>query len=123
MLSPRGDAREVGLKYVLALGIYLAAGFAEIAGCFSFWSWLKLGRSPVWLIPGVASLMLFAWLLTRIDSDTAGRAYAAYGGVYITASLLWMRLVEGRAADRWEMLGAVICLTGAGVILFAPRSA
>jgi small multidrug resistance family-3 protein len=122
-IRPPPHVREAGLKYVLALGIYLAAGFAEIAGCFAFWSWLKLGRSPLWLVPGAASLMLFAWLLTRIDSDTAGRAYAAYGGVYITASLLWMRLVEGRSADRWELLGALICLGGAGVILFAPRSA
>jgi small multidrug resistance family-3 protein len=60
--------------------------------------------------------------LTRIDSDTAGRAYAAYGGVYITASLIWLRLVEGRTPDRWELAGAAICLCGAAVILFAPRS-
>ncbi len=109
------------MTYVSALGVYIAAGFAEIAGCFAFWSWLRLGRSPLWLAPGVASLILFAVLLTRIDSDTAGRAYAAYGGVYITASLLWMRLVEGRAPDRWELIGAVVCLVGAALILFGPR--
>ncbi len=66
--------------------------------------------------------MVFALLLTRIDSDTAGRAYTAYGGVYITASLLWLRLVEGRMPDRWEILGGLICLGGAGLILFAPRA-
>ena len=110
------------LRYLLSLAIYLAAGFAEIAGCFTFWLWLKAGRSPLWLLPGVALLVLFAGLLTRIDSATAGRAYAAYGGVYITASLLWLRLVEGRTPDRWEMVGALICLGGAGLILFAPRT-
>ncbi|HBP67203.1 MAG TPA: hypothetical protein DD717_03015, partial [Alcanivorax sp.] len=53
----------------------------------------------------------------------AGRAYAAYGGVYIVMSLLWLWLVEQRAPDRWDLLGAGICLVGAGVILFGPRGA
>ena len=101
----------------------MAAAFAEIAGCFTFWRWARAGGSPLWLAPGVASLVLFAWLLTRIDSDTAGRAYAAYGGVYITASLLWLRVVEGRTPDVWEVSGAAVCLAGAAIILFGPRAA
>jgi small multidrug resistance family-3 protein len=111
------------MKFALPFAVYLIAAFAEIAGCFAFWVWLKSARSAWWLIPGIACLALFAFLLTRIDSDTAGRAYAAYGGVYITASLIWMRLVEGRSPDRWELAGAAICLAGASLILFAPRSA
>ncbi len=67
------------------------------------------------------SLMLFAWLLTLVDSDYAGRAYAAYGGVYILASLSWLWVVEQRMPDRWDVAGATICLVGAGVILFGPR--
>ena len=102
--------------------IYLLAAGAEIAGCFAFWAWLRLDRSPLWLIPGMASLALFAWLLTRVETDAAGRAYAAYGGVYIAASLMWLWLVEHRAPDRWDLLGAGLCLIGAGVILFGPRS-
>lgn len=101
--------------------IYLLAAGAEIAGCFAFWAWLRLDRSPLWLIPGMASLALFAWLLTRVETDAAGRAYAAYGGVYIAASLMWLWLVEHRAPDRWDLLGAGLCLIGAGVILFGPR--
>lgn len=103
--------------------IYLLAAGAEIAGCFAFWAWLRLDRSPLWLIPGMASLALFAWLLTRVDSDAAGRAYAAYGGVYIAASLMWLWLVEHRAPDRWDLIGAAICLIGASVVLFGPRGA
>jgi len=110
------------MKLILALGIYLSAGLAEIAGCFAFWNWLKLGRSAVWAALGMVSLAVFALLLTRIDSSSAGRAYAAYGGVYITASLIWMALVEGRMPDRWDLTGAAICLVGAGIMLFAPRS-
>lgn len=102
-----------------SLLIYIIAGFAEIAGCFAAWLWLKEGRSAWLLVPGLCSLAL---ILTRIEAESAGRAYAAYGGVYITASLIWMRLVEGRTPDKWELLGAGICLAGAGLILFAPRN-
>lgn len=104
-----------------AFVIYLGAAIAEIGGCFAFWSWLRLGRSAAWLVPGVLALMLFAYLLTRIDTAFAGRAYAAYGGVYITASLLWLWAVEHKVPDRWDLLGASICLVGAAVILFGPR--
>lgn len=107
----------------VTLTIYALAALAEIAGCFAFWAWLRLGRSGLWVLPGVACLVAFAWLLTRIDAAFAGRAYAAYGGVYIVASLAWLAVVEGRAPDRWDTLGGALCLLGAGVILFGPRPA
>jgi small multidrug resistance family-3 protein len=104
-----------------AFAAYAAAALAEIAGCFAFWAWLRLDRSPLWLIPGLASLALFAFLLTRIETEFAGRAYAAYGGVYIAASVLWLWLAEGQSPTRWDLLGGAICLTGAAVILFGPN--
>ncbi|CAA2103659.1 hypothetical protein MBUL_02307 [Methylobacterium bullatum] len=102
--------------------IYTGAALAEIAGCFAFWAWLRLGRSAWWALPGAVSLVLFAVLLTRVESDAAGRAYAAYGGVYITASILWLWLAESQRPDRWDMTGAAICLVGTGIILLGPRS-
>ena len=102
---------------------YIAAALAEIAGCFAFWAWLRLGKPIWWLVPGVAALILFAYLLTRVDAAFAGRAFAAYGGVYIAASLGWLWLVEGARPDRWDLIGAAICLSGAAVILFGPRAA
>lgn len=102
---------------------YVGAALAEIAGCFGFWAWLRLGKSPWWLAPGMASLALFAWLLTLVDSNAAGRAYAAYGGVYIVASLGWLWAVEGLRPDRWDVIGATVCLVGAGIILVGPRAA
>jgi len=101
--------------------IYIGAAFAEIAGCFTFWAWLRLEKSPFWIAPGVVSLALFAFLLTKIDSDFAGRAYAAYGGVYIAASLVWLWLVESKWPDRWDLIGASICLVGAAIIIWGPR--
>ena len=102
---------------------YVAAAVAEIAGCFAFWAWARLDRSPLWLVPGMASLALFAFVLTRVDSDAAGRAYAAYGGVYIAASLLWLWVVEHRTPDRWDLTGAAVALVGAAIIILGPRPA
>lgn len=102
--------------------IYAAAALAEIAGCFAFWAWLKLDRSPLWLAPGMVSLAAFAWLLTLIPSDAAGRAYAAYGGVYIAASILWLWLIEGQRPDRWDLAGLVVCLVGSAIILLPSRT-
>ena len=101
---------------------YVAAAGAEIAGCYAFWVWLRLGKSPLWILPGIVSLIVFAVLLTKIDALYAGRAYAAYGGVYIAASLTWLWVIEGARPDRWDIIGAVVVLVGAAIILFGPRA-
>jgi len=106
---------------VTAVVTYVAAAMAEIAGCFAFWAWLRLDKSPLWLVPGMLCLGLFALLLTRIDAAFAGRAYAAYGGIYILSSLFWMWAVEGEAPDRWDAVGATVSVVGALIILFGPR--
>ena len=105
------------------IGIFTLTALCEIAGCFAFWAWARQGASALWLVPGVALLVAFAWLLTRIDSDFAGRAYAAYGGIYIVASLVWLWLFEGTRPDRWDVAGGAICILGAILILYGPRSA
>lgn len=100
---------------------FTAAAILEIAGCFSVWAWARQGRSAWWLVPGMISLALFAWLLTLVESDAAGRAYAAYGGVYVAAALAWLMLVEGVRPDRWDLLGSAVCLIGTAIILAGPR--
>jgi small multidrug resistance family-3 protein len=102
---------------------YIGAALAEIAGCFAFWAWLRLDRSPLWVVPGVLSLCLFAYLLTLVDAEHAGRTYAAYEGVYIISALLWLWAAEGVRPDRWDAIGATVCLLGAVIILWGPRSA
>lgn len=101
---------------------YAIAAAGELAGCFTFWMWLRLHKSPLWLVPGMAALAVFAFALTRVESSHAGRAYAAYGGIYIAASLLWLWAVEKARPDRWDVAGALVCLIGLGIILFAPRA-
>lgn len=101
--------------------LYGLAAAAEIAGCFAFFAWWRMGQSALWLIPGLASLVAFAMLLALVDSPAAGRTYAAYGGIYIAASLVWLWLAEGFRPDRFDLAGAAICLIGAAVIIAAPR--
>lgn len=105
------------------LVIFIAAAVAEIAGCYAFWAWLRLGKPAVWALAGVASLIAFAWLLTLVEVEHAGRAYAVYGGIYIAATLAWLRVVEGFAPDRWDLIGGAVALAGAAIILWGPRPA
>ena len=125
----RGKERPAGTfppaigyaRPMLTVAAYAAAALAEIAGCFAFWAVLRRGGSALWLLPGLVSLALFAWLLTRVEAEAAGRAYAAYGGVYVAASLLWLWLAEGQRPDRFDIAGGAVVLAGAALILLGPR--
>ena len=99
---------------LLAFG---AAAFFEIAGCFAFWVWLRRGASPLVALLGVVSLIAFAVTLTKVDALFAGRAYAAYGGIYIAASLVWLWLAEGQRPTATDAIGAGIAIAGALVII------
>lgn len=103
--------------------LYLFAAVFEIAGCFSFWAWYRMDKSVLWLLPGMASLALFAGALALVPGEAAGRTYAAYGVIYILMSMAWLWCVEGRMPDRWDVIGVAICLVGGAVIFFGPRSA
>jgi small multidrug resistance family-3 protein len=103
--------------------VFATAAFFEIAGCFAFWSWLRRGASPLVAVLGVVSLVVFATALTRVDSVFAGKSYAAYGGIYIVASLVWLWLAEGQRPSLTDLVGAGIAIVGALVIIgFAPKA-
>lgn len=97
--------------------VFPLAALAEIAGCFAFWAVLRQGASAWWLLPGAAALLAFAWLLTLAPADAAGRAFAAYGGVYVAASLAWLVVVERMRPTAFDLAGVALCLLGAAVIL------
>ena len=105
----------------MSAALYLAAALAEIAGCFAVWAWWRAGASPLWLLPGALALAAFAFLLALTPPAQAGRSFAAYGGVYIAASLGWLWLAEGVRPERADLLGAALALAGAATILWAPR--
>ena len=103
--------------------VFGAAAFFEIAGCFAFWLWLRRGASLYVALLGIVSLIGFAIALTRVDSAFAGRAYAAYGGIYIAASLVWLWVAEGQRPTAADLIGAGIALVGALVIIgFASKT-
>ena len=95
---------------------------AEIVGCYLPYLWLREGRSPLLLIPAALSLALFAWLLT-LHPTAAGRVYAAYGAVYVSVALGWLRIVEGVPLTLRDLVGAVVVLAGMGILMGGARSA
>lgn len=100
--------------------LYLTTALAEILGCYLVWLWLKQNGSVWLLVPAAASLAAFAWLLTFHDA-ASGRVYAAYGGVYIGAAILWLWAVDGIRPSSWDVLGVAVALLGMGIIAFQPR--
>ena len=100
--------------------IFSLTALVEIARRFAFWMGARQGQSALWLGPGVLALVTFACLLTRVDVKHAGRVS---GGISIVASLGWLWAVEDARADRWDVIGSIVCLTGAAIILQASRGA
>ena len=108
------------MNLVVPTALFPATAVAEIVGCYLPYLWLK-GRAPLWiLVPAVASLALFAWLLT-LHSTAAGRVYAAYGGVYVAAAVLWFWLIDGVRPTTWDIAGSLVAVSGRAIIMLAPR--
>ncbi|MFN0207156.1 MAG: YnfA family protein [Planctomycetota bacterium] len=106
---------------VKTVALFAMTAIAEIVGCYLPYLWLRRSGSPWLLIPAAASLGAFAWLLTLHPALGAGRAYAAYGGMYVAVAVLWMYLIEGTKPDRFDLIGAGIAIFGMCIIAFAPR--
>ena len=110
----------VVIKTALLFG---CAGLAEIGGGWLIWQWLRVGRPwPLGLL-GALVLVGYGVIPTLQTESNFGRVYAAYGGVFVVLALLWGVVVDGFNVDRWDILGALICLAGVSVIMFAPRAA
>jgi len=113
----------MGLSQLLpSIAYYLGAAFFELVGSYAIWAVLRLGKSPWWLLGAALSLLVFASLLTRVDTDASGRAYAAYGGIYILSSLVWLWKVDGRMPDIYDIIGVLLSVAGALVILLGRHA-
>lgn len=102
--------------------LFFATALAEIVGCFLPYLWLRKEGSIWLLLPAIASLSLFVWLLS-LHPAASGRVYAAYGGVYVASALLWLRLVDGIKLSLYDWCGAGVCLIGMAIIIAGWRSA
>jgi small multidrug resistance family-3 protein len=103
-------------------GLFITTAIAEIVGCYLPYLWLRRSGSPWLLVPALASLALFAWLLT-LHPTAAGRVYAAYGGVYVGVAILWLWLVDGNRPTAWDITGATVAVVGMAIIMLGPRHA
>lgn len=101
--------------------LYFLAAFFEILGCYSFWVYFRRDKSYWFLALGLISLILFAYLLTKVNMQFAGRGYAVYGGIYVISSLSWLYFVEKQDFNRWDLIGSSLCIFGAFVILFGNQ--
>lgn len=100
----------------------ILAALCELLGCYAVWRVVRTQQSPWWLAVAVPLLLVFAWALTRSPAQFAGRAFAAYAGVYLLGAMAWFVLLDGGRIDRWDLLGAGLSLAGALVVLYAPRA-
>ncbi len=108
------------MELLKTFGLFVATALVEIVGCYLPYLWLKQDKSPWLLLPAAASLALFAWLLS-LHPTAAGRVYAAYGGVYIGAAILWLWLVDKVTPSATDWIGVAICFVGMAIIMVGHK--
>ena len=106
-----------------SVALFVLAAIAEIGGAWLVWQGVCAHRGLLWVGAGVIALGLYGLVATLQAEPNFGRILAAYGGVFVAASLLWGMVVDGFRPDRYDFLGAGICLVGVVVIMYAPRGA
>ena len=107
--------------FIRAFGLYFIAALCEIAGAYLIWQWQRAGKSAGIALLGLVALFIYS-LIQTTQAFGFGRTFAAYGGVFILIALLWGWLVDKQVPDRWDWIGAAVCLVGVVIILAAPRT-
>ncbi len=105
-----------------SLVLFALAALAEIGGAWLVWQGVREHRGLLWVGAGVVALGLYGFVATLQPDANFGRILAAYGGVFVAGSLLWGMVVDGFRPDRWDVTGALVCLAGVAVIMYAPRT-
>ena len=106
-----------------SLPLFVVAALFEIGGAWLVWQGIRENRGWMWVAGGVLALGAYGFVATLQPDAHFGRILAAYGGIFVAGSLLWGVLVDGFRPDRYDIIGAVICLIGVGVIMYVPRTA
>lgn len=108
------------MAIIKSLFIFFLAGLCEIGGGYLVWLWLKEGK-PVWYgITGGVILALYGVVAT-LQTESFGRVYAAYGGIFIAMALIWAWRMDGFKPNRYDIIGTIIALIGVCVIIYSPR--
>jgi small multidrug resistance family-3 protein len=101
--------------------LFVLAAVLEIGGCWLVWQGIREHRGLAWIGLGVIALGGYGFVATQQPDAGFGRILAAYGGVFVAGSLLWGMAMDGFRPDRWDVTGALICLLGVTIIMYAPR--
>jgi small multidrug resistance family-3 protein len=109
------------MNVLRSIVLFVAAAIAEIGGAWLVWQGVREHRGLLFVGAGVVALGAYGFVATLQPDAHFGRILAAYGGVFVAGSLLWGMLVDGFRPDRWDVLGAAVCLAGVGIIMYAPR--
>jgi small multidrug resistance family-3 protein len=109
------------MQIVQSLLLFVIAGLAEIGGGYLVWLWLRGGRGLLLGLLGGLVLFVYGILPTLQPQGSFGRIYAAYGGIFVVMATLWGWGVDGLRPDRFDILGAAVCLVGVGIIMWGPR--
>lgn len=104
-----------------SIALFALSALTEIGGSWLVWQGLREHRGLLWIAGGLLSLALYGFVATLQPDMNFGRVLAAYGGVFIVGSLLWGVVFDGFRPDRWDLIGAAVCLVGVAVIIFAPN--
>jgi small multidrug resistance family-3 protein len=104
-----------------SLLLFTLAALAEIGGAWLVWQGWREHRGALWIAGGVLALAAYGFVATFQPDPNFGRVLAAYGGVFVAGSLAWGVVMDGFRPDRWDLAGAVLCLLGVLVIMYAPR--
>ncbi|MCG8918314.1 YnfA family protein [Actinokineospora sp. PR83] len=109
------------MTVVKSVLLFVVAAVAEIGGAWLVWQGIRENRGWVWVLGGVLALGAYGFVATLQPDAAFGRVLAAYGGVFVVGSLLWAVVADGFRPDRWDVLGASVCLVGVVLIMYAPR--
>jgi small multidrug resistance family-3 protein len=104
-----------------SLALFVLAAIAEIGGAWLVWQGVREDRGVAWIGAGIVALAAYGFVATLQDDPNFGRILAAYGGIFVAGSLAWGIVADGFRPDRFDIAGAVICLVGVGVVMWAPR--
>lgn len=110
------------MTIVRSIILFLTAAIVEIGGAWLIWQGVREHKGWIWIGAGIAALGLYGFVATLQPDANFGRILAAYGGVFVAGSLAWGVAVDGYRPDRFDVVGALICLLGVSVIMYAPRT-